>query len=175
MKERVLQSKVIHTDDTPVDVRSREVQHQGRFWVYLGDGGHPYTVYAFTPNRRRYGPVEFLQDFTGSKESPRCLQADAYGGYDGIFTADNGVLECACWPHARRKFHEARTGDVNRAHMRLAWVKLLYAVERDARELDAGQRRELRLERSKPIIDAIETWLDAQEGHILPRAPSAKP
>jgi hypothetical protein len=40
MKVRILESKVIHTDDTPVTVREpgRSGTHQGRFWVYLGDG-----------------------------------------------------------------------------------------------------------------------------------------
>jgi transposase len=38
MVQRVLQSKVIHTDDTPVDVldRQRSQTRTGRFWVYLG-------------------------------------------------------------------------------------------------------------------------------------------
>jgi len=37
MKVRILESKVIHTDDTPVTVREpgRSGTHQGRFWVYL--------------------------------------------------------------------------------------------------------------------------------------------
>lgn len=71
MTQRVLESKVIHTDDTPIDLRGRGLNGQGRFWVYLGDSEHPYTVYDFTPNRRRDGPVEFLRDFKGDEQSPR--------------------------------------------------------------------------------------------------------
>ena len=43
MTERVLESKVIHTDDTPVTVRQPGMSgtHKGRFWLYLGDDGHP--------------------------------------------------------------------------------------------------------------------------------------
>ena len=171
MTQRVLESKVIHTDDTPIDLRGRGLNGQGRFWVYLGDGEHPYTVYDFTPNRRRDGPVQFLRDFKGDEQSPRYLQADAYGGYDGIFTTANGVFECACWAHARRKFHDARNSDVNRAHQVLAWIRQLYEVEHDARELDAAQRRAMRLERAKPILDTIADWLGAQEGRILPKSP----
>ena len=113
MTERVLESKVIHTDDTPVTVRQPGMSgtHKGRFWVYLGDGGHPYTVYDYTASRRRDGPQTFLETFIGTEQNPRYLHADAYGGYDGIYTAGSGVLELACWAHARRKFHEARSSD----------------------------------------------------------------
>ena len=53
------------------------------------------------PNRKRDGPANWLAGFTGY------LQADAYGGYDGIYHAQ-GVTEVACWAHARRKFYDAQ-------------------------------------------------------------------
>ena len=171
MKDRVLDSKVIHTDDTPVDVRGPGGNYQGRFWVYIGDTGHPYSVYDFTPSRRRDGPAAFLKEFTGTREKPRYLHADAFGGYDGIYAAGNSVFEVACWAHARRKFYDARKSDVNRAHQVLAWVRMLYDVERDAKEFDAEQRKALRRERSKPVLDRMQGWLDAQEGHVLPKSP----
>jgi len=102
----VLQSRVIHTDDTPVDVldRSRKETRTGRFWVYLGDKLHPYTVFSYTPDRSRDGPQQFLKGWSGH------LQADAFGGYDGIYAGQAGghVTEVACWAHARRKFYDAR-------------------------------------------------------------------
>jgi transposase len=171
MKARTLDSKVIHTDDTPVNVRGPGGNYQGRFWVYVGDGHHPYTVYDFTPSRRRDGPAAFLDGFAGTKEDPRYLQADAFGGYDGIYAAEASVFEVACWAHTRRKFYDARSSDVNRAHQVLAWVRMLYDVERDAKGFDAQQRRDLRLERSKPVLDKMQQWLDSQQGRVLPKSP----
>jgi hypothetical protein len=80
MVRLVLQSKVIHTDDTPVKVLAPTLGRTrlGRFWVYLGDQLHPNTVFAYTPSRSRDGPKEFLNGWSGY------LQADAFGGYDGI-------------------------------------------------------------------------------------------
>jgi hypothetical protein len=37
----------------------------GRFWAYIGDDGHPYTVYDFTMSRSRDGPAAFLSDYRG--------------------------------------------------------------------------------------------------------------
>lgn len=135
MKQRVLQSAVIHTDDTPVKVqdRSRTQTRTGRFWVYLGDHDHPYTVFTYTPSRNRDGPMEFLRDW-GSDERVY-LQADAFGGYDGIYAGEAGghVTEVACWAHARRKFYDARSSDPAGSASALAHIKLLYDVETQAK------------------------------------------
>ena len=173
MRARILQSKVLHTDDTPVTVQARGGgTYTGRFWVYAGDAHNPYLVYDYTPNRRRDGPVQFLSEFIGTSESPRYLQADAFGGYDGIYAADGAyVLEVACWAHTRRKFHDARKTDANRAHRMLAWIQQLYAVEREAKALDATARLALRQEKSKPILDAVKGWMDAQQPGVLPKSP----
>jgi hypothetical protein len=102
----VLQSAVLHTDDTPVPVLddTRDTTRQGRMWVYLGDRAHPCTVFDYTPSHARDGPARFLAGYSGY------LQADAYGGYDGIYLSSAGrIVEVACWAHARRKFFDART------------------------------------------------------------------
>ncbi len=131
MKREVLNSKVVGTDDTPVNVldRNRSRTRVGRIWTYVGDDRHPYTVYDYTPNRSRAGPKAFLDDFAGY------LQADAYAGYDQLYQ-DPGrrVVEVACWAHARRKFFEAQSSDVMRSTIMLAYIRLLYDVEREARE-----------------------------------------
>jgi transposase len=58
MTQRVRQSQVIHADDTPVPIQSPGAKQcrKGRIWCYLGDEQHPYTVYDYTPSRKRDGP-----------------------------------------------------------------------------------------------------------------------
>jgi len=166
MALRVRQSKVVHTDDTPVPVQApgNGKTKTGRMWVYLGDYHHPYTVFDYTPSRSRDGPVAWLKDFEGY------LQADAYSGYDCIY-ATGKVMEIACWAHARRKFYDARTSDAARAHHVLAMIRLLYDAERDAKELDADARLTLRQERSRPLLDQLHTWLLNKRDAVLPKSP----
>jgi len=132
MAEEVLRSKVIHTDDTPVKVRDPNLDQTrtGRFWVYLGDENHPYTVFDYTPSRSRDGPWQFLKGWSGH------LQADAFGGYDGIYAGEAGgrVTEVACWAHARRKFYDARHSDAGLSTQALAHIRLLYDVEDEAKQ-----------------------------------------
>jgi transposase len=168
MVKAVLQSKAIQTDDTPVDVLDpgREGTRQGRMWIAIGDREHRYWVYDFTPNRSGDGPARFFKNYRGY------LQADAYSGYDALFK-DGHVLEVGCWAHARRKFHEARTTDPPRAHVALAYIRRLYAVEADAKGagLDDDARRALRQERSVPILGELFAWLEGVRAQVLPKSP----
>jgi transposase len=166
--EQVRRSAVLHTDDTPVPVQdaTRDRTRQGRIWVYLGDENYPYTVFDYTPSRRRDGPAEFLKGYTGY------LQADAFGGYDGIY-AGGQVHEVGCWAHARRKFYEARTSDPERAHEALARIRLLYDVEDRAKKLTVPERQALRQAESVPILTALCQWLREQQLLVLPKSPLA--
>jgi hypothetical protein len=166
LTEQVLGSRVVHTDDTPVPVLdpSRDTARQGRVWVYLGDADHPYTAFDYTPSRSRDGPARFLGEFAGY------LQADAFGGYDGIY-ASGRVVEVACWAHARRKFYDARGTDPERAHLALAWVRQLYEVEGRAKEKPAATRAALRQQESRPLLGAFRVWLEEQKAGVLPKSP----
>jgi len=170
MTERIRASEVIHTDDTTVPIQSPGAKQcrKGRIWCYLGDEANPYVVYDYTPSRSRDGPAQWLAGYEGY------LQADAYGGYDGIF-AGGKVTEVACWAHARRKFYDAQDSDEDRATRMLTLVAELYAVEREAkeRELDEAVTLALRQERSTPVLARIKTWLDTEQEVVLPRSPLA--
>ena len=178
---RVKQSRVIHTDDTTVPIQSPGAKQcrKGRIWCYLGDGLHPCIVYDYTPNRKRAGPAAWLNGYQGY------LQADAYGGYDGIYAGDDGasgtVTEVACWAHARRKFYDAQDSDAKRSAEMLALVGKLYAVERELKSFDDdtaksmaerdAARVALRRTKSVPILEQIKTWLDTESHLVLPRSP----
>jgi transposase len=168
MKQRVLASRMIHTDDTTVPIQSPGAKQcrKGRIWCYLGDAANPYTVYDYTPSRKRDGPARWLLGYRGY------LQADAYGGYDGIYHAQ-GVAEVACWAHARRKFYDAQDSDEQRAAQMLALIGELYAIERESKDADAATRLTLRQERSLPVLVRIKAWLDTEGEVILPRSPMA--
>jgi transposase len=192
MHRRILLSRVIQTDDTPVRLQDpiTGAMSIGRLWVYLGDLYHPFIVYDFTPDRSGEGPQRMLADFrTGY------LQSDAYSAYDQIHA--RGILEVGCMAHARRKFDEAKTSDPERAHAGLAWIGRLYQIERQAKDeigkaierlagerpLDAAMRRveemrlaeeityKLRQEQSRSVVKKFGEWLDKAAKQVLPKSP----
>lgn len=167
MKKRVLESRVVHTDDTPVKVQDdgRNQCRQGRIWIYLGDDAHPYNVFDYTPSRSREGPDAFLDGFVGY------LQADAFGGYDGIYLT-KPVIEVLCNAHARRKFYDARHIDAVISHTALAFYKRLYAVERQIKELSPPEKQAIRQAQSLPIWAEFKGWLESiTEAQALPKSP----
>jgi transposase len=168
----VLQSRVIHTDDTPVKLQElvTHLLSTARLWVYLGDAAHPYNVFDFTVNRKRDGPQQFLAHYQGY------LQADAFSGYDGLYlpdprTAAARITEVACNAHARRKFYEARGSDALHAHQALAYYRQLYELERAAKEFSDEQRLQMRQGLAVPILGQFHTWLEAQRPEVLPKSP----
>jgi len=178
--EHVVQSKVLHTDDTTVPVRDeRQSTHRyGRLWDYLGDAEHPGVVFDYTTSHARDGPAEFLRTFQGF------LQADAYGGYDGIYAGSGGtIVEVGCWAHARNKFKEAQATDPERALAAKAWVRQLYDVEDEAKAeiarlhlvgtAAAAVFLRLRQEKSVPLLTSFYQWLLAQKAEVLPKSPIA--
>ena len=180
MAAKVRESRVIHTDETRVPVQDETIDGKcksGRIWTYIGDGDHPYIVYHYTPDRSRAGPSKWLDKFRGY------LQADAYGGYDGIYAT--GVKECACWAHGRRHFFDAKDTDARRSAQMLSMVRELYAVEDEAGAQIAATpgvtgeqadaiRLALRQQKSVPILATIKTWLDTEQKLVLPRSPMAQ-
>jgi transposase len=132
IKRQVLASEVIHTDDTPVTVaRSREGgSRQGRVWVYLNREGRHW--YEFTSSRKRDGTARVLKEFQGF------LQADAYGGYDGLFLP-GGCTEVACWAHLRRKWIDAEATDPELSKSAVDQIRLLFQIEELGAELTEEQ------------------------------------
>jgi transposase len=179
LRSQVLQSRVIQTDDTPVQVQGQAgvAAHQGRLWVQVGDACHPGLVYFYSPNQEGQWPQTFLAGYTGF------LQADAYTGYDALF-AMGAVVEVGCWAHARRKFFEAQKTDPERALYALGIIRQLYAVEREATEQAKKQelsrvefealRLRLRQEKSVPLLKSFGEWLDKQAAALLPKSPLAE-
>jgi len=133
----------------------------GQLWAYARDdrpwGGPapPAVAYAYAPDRRAERPAAHLERFRG------VLQVDGYAGYRAL--ADKGQVTLAFWAHVRRHFYEiAQGGDAPIASEALARIAALYAIEAEIRGASADTRRTVRQQRSKPIVDSLQSWLDTQ-------------
>jgi transposase len=177
MVASVLQSRWLHTDDTPVKNLKPEPggTATARFWIYYGDRQHPYNVFDFTLNRKRDGPQTFLAGFHGY------LHADAFRGYDALYLPSPGagkppIIEVACNAHARRKFYDARMSDAARAHYALGYYRQLYELERGAtaNDFDDTQRLLMRRELSVVILEQFHAWLEQERPAVVPKSPMAE-
>ena len=122
----------------------------------VGRHAPPGVAYVYAPDRKHARPAEHLAGFPG------ILQVDGYGAYADL--AERGAVVLAfCWSHVRRQFYEIQAKTpapiASEALMRIA---PLYAIEADIRGRSADERRQTRQRRTKPLVDALRLWLDAQ-------------
>lgn len=157
MKELILQGDILFTDDTPVKMQKKGHGKTvtGRMWVYVGGGNSPpFRIFDFTPNRNAEHPKKFLLE--GDIKFNGYIHADAYKGYDDLFTRE-GIYECGCWMHVRRKLFEAEDGPPKLRRTLLAGIRLLYRYERQLRKEEASLAEILKLRQGKtaPLIDKL--------------------
>lgn len=170
MRERLLLSRVIHSDDTPVPFleRGRDKARDGHLWVYIGDRDHPYVVFDFTTHYRRDGPEQFLKGYAGY------LQADALAQYEGLF-ATREVVHVACNAHARRRFVEAQASAPQEAEEALKYIRRLYKIERELADRytsdDDSGRQQYRSAQTAVVREEFHAWLAVQQARSLPRSP----
>ncbi len=180
----------LHADDTTVPILARGKTDTGRIWTYVRDdrpfGGAdpPAALYFASRDRRQEHPDVHLATWSG------ILQADAYGGYNGLYDParpGGPVTSALCWSHARRGFFEladiaasARRGPGAAPVSPIALeavkrIDALFAIEREINGLDADERRQVRQERSRPIVDDLRAWLGEQRVKLSRSATVAKP
>ncbi len=165
MAAEILRSRKIHTDDTsvPVIVPGETKTKKGYFWAYCGDDQHRYSVYDFTLSHCRDGPARWLRGYCGY------LQADAYGGYDGIAIQSDGRLKLVgCGAHLRRRFFAQRTLAPEVACAALAWFRQLYQWERRWKDLAEEDRYAQRQQHAVLLLGQFHDWLVKTEPQMLP-------
>jgi len=170
LKEAVFDSNILFTDDSiiPLQIKGNGRVKKGRLWVYVRGGpGPPLCVFDFSQDRSKKRPIGFLGNYRGY------IHADAYSGYDELFQKE-GVIEVACWVHARRKFDEATSSRPQEATEIIARIAQLYKLETSLRELKPEDRAIQRQKHARPVIDGIFARLDELKKDILPSEPLMK-
>ncbi len=181
IEAHVLAAERLHADDTTVPILAKGKTTTGRIWTYVRDdrpfGGPDPPAALFYASRDRSGvhPERHLSGFGGT------LQADAYGGYNGLYGPDRpaGTVTAAfCWSHARRKFFEladiARSAGRGRKAAVISPIALeavkridaLFAIERGLNGLPAAERLDGRRLESAPLVAELEAWLRDQRSRL---------
>src|SRR5215210_418673 len=159
--DRLRASAKLFADETtaPVLDPGRGRTKTGQLFAYARDdrpwGGTdpPGVAYVYAPDRKAQRPIAHLAGFRG------VLQVDGYGGYKVM--AERGEVRLAfCWSHVRRRFYElASAGPAPIASEALIRIADLYRIESEIRGRSAAERRTIRQERSRSLVQAFELWL----------------
>ena len=195
LREMMLASTRIFADETVVPVLDpgRGKTKQGYFWATLakvppaqqvecqrrglrndrpwaGDQP-PAVVYSYAPGRGHIHANALLGGYRG------ILQCDGYAAYKkfaGSKSADPAVTLAFCWSHVRRGFYDLAKAKAPIAIEALKRIAALYAIEVDIRGKTAVDRQAMRQLESKPLIEELRVWFEAQLAKLPARGPTAE-
>jgi transposase len=178
LEEHLLTGPFIHMDETPTQVlneKGKSAESKSYMWVRSGSppgeqGQNRVVLFNYDPSRSGSVPRRLLADYQGA------LMVDGYEGYAPV-CREQSLVRLGCWVHARRKFVEvSKASKKKNSHAAFA-IKLiakLYAIEKANKEVSRDVRHRARLERAKPIIDKLRTWLDETQPKVPPKTTLGK-
>ncbi|MGX4768760.1 IS66 family transposase [Bradyrhizobium guangdongense] len=189
IERHVLAAERLHGDDTTIRILAKGKCTTGRIWTYVRDDrpfagpAPPAAVYYASGNRRGEHPQRHLAAFAG------ILQADCYGGFEPLFDPKRKAMPITpafCLAHARRGFFEL--ADIEKAAREgkgkpvspialeaVRRLDALFEIERAINGRGADERRAVRQERSKPLLDDMHTWLLRERESLSRSAEVLKP
>jgi transposase len=162
LRRYVMAASKLHADDTPVPVLApgNGRTKTGRLWTYVrddrpaSDTAAPAVWFAYSPDRKGEHPKQHLRMFQGA------LQADAYAGFNQLYE-DGRIQEIACWAHVRRKFYDLQQAHASPiASEALERIAALYTIEKDIRGRPPDERREVRNQRARPLLESLCQWFE---------------
>ncbi len=167
MRDRLLESRVIHCDETRVQVlKEPDREPSSQSWMWVQTGGppdRPVILFDYSTSRAQEVPTRLLDGYRGY------VMTDDYAGYNAL-GAQTGVERLGCWAHARRKFVEAQKvqpkGKSGCADIALNLINKLYGIERDLKEVGDEHRHESRRQNSLPVLEQLHTWLEKTQPQV---------
>ncbi|CAM5375048.1 Transposase OS=Stutzerimonas stutzeri OX=316 GN=UIB01_22890 PE=4 SV=1 [Stutzerimonas stutzeri] len=171
LKAEILGQRVLHADETPVQMLKpgKGSTHRAYLWAYAPGAFEDMkaVVYDFCESRAGEHARRFLGDWRGA------LICDDFSGYKA--TIANGVTEVGCLAHARRKFFDLHAANKSQlAGFALEQFAKVYDIEREVKELNADQRQSIRQQHSKPILDALHHWMTLQRQKLPDSSATAR-
>jgi transposase len=171
----VTSGPAVFADDTPTRTLAPGAgkTKTGRIWAYVRDergfGGQAPAAawYQYSKDRKGHHPQGHLKDFQGA------MHADGYAGFNTLYETGT-ITEVACMAHIRRKFfdvHAAQSSAV--AEEALRKIGALYKIEQDIRGKPPDDRAKIRQEKSRPLFEDLEHWLEGQLRTISGKTPLA--
>ena len=96
-----------------------------------------------------------------------------YAGFEQIYETGR-IQEAACWAHVRRKFYDLQVAHKSPvATEALERIGALYAIEKEIRGRPPDERREVRNQRSRPLLASLKQWFEETLGKLSTKSDTA--
>ena len=166
--EDIKRSEALYCDETPAPVLDpgRGQVKKSQFWALARDprpyGGEapPAVAYFYKPGRCKESAAQVLDGVSGP------VQVDGFSSYKALAGEDRpgGPLSLSfCMAHLRRRFFdEIKDGYGSVAREAVRKIAAIYEVENLIRGKPPNERRAVRQEKAKLLMEAFYRWLKEQ-------------
>lgn len=175
----LFKDNVIEYDVASCDATTLQVLHEpGRraetkSYVYCIRGGPPdksVILYDYNAVEHKQFVYDWFVGFDGY------LHVDGDNFFDLVGSSNAHIVNCNA--HARRKFEPIAQSNKGKgiAKEAMRFFKELYKIEREAKnnQLTSDLRHQLRQEKSKPLMEDFNAWVDKVYPTTLPQSPLGK-
>lgn len=166
----ILNYDIAYADETTCQVLkepNKGVQSKKYMWLFSGGPPDQFAFYyQYHPSRSHDVALNFFEDFTGY------LHCDGFNAYDAL-AKKKPITLVGCLYHARRKFIEVVKLAPNKEGVATHVIKLiakLSVIEDEIKPLSPADKKIIREEKAKYILDELHDFLLSNQPHVLPKS-----
>ncbi len=175
LKKTIQQYDIAYSDETTLQVLKdpNKVVHSTKYmWLFAGGPPEKFAYYYHYHHSRTHDVLlNFFENYHGT------IHCDGFPGYDALAARSSRITLSGCMYHVRRKFIEitkmtqAKEGV---AHTVVNFIAKLAHIENEIKECLFEDRRSIRQEKAKPVLEELRAYLIEMQPRTFPKSPLGK-
>lgn len=162
LKKEVFSCDYVQADETTIPVINRGKHKAEKEYLWMVRSVMEKLVIFHYDMGSRAGSV--IESLASQYRFKGYLQCDGFAGYETAFKTNPDVRLVNCMAHIRRDFEHALGENKKEAEYGLAQIQYMYRIEHccDKAGLSFDGRKAKRRELTRPIMEAMKTWMETE-------------
>ena len=162
LKKEVFSCDYVQADETTIPVINRGKHKAEKEYLWMVRSVMEKLVIFHYDMGSRAGSV--IESLASQYHFKGYLQCDGFAGYETAFKTNPDVRLVNCMAHIRRDFEHALGENKKEAEYGLAQIQHMYRIEHccDKAGLSSDGRKAKRRELTRPIMEAMKTWMETE-------------
>ena len=162
LKKEVFSCDYVQADETTIPVINRGKHKAEKEYLWMVRSVMEKLVIFHYDMGSRSGSV--IESLISQYRFKGYLQCDGFAGYETAFKTNPDVRLVNCMAHIRRDFEHALGENKKEAEYGLAQIQYMYRIEHccDKAGLSSDGRKAKRRELTRPIMEAMKTWMETE-------------
>ena len=162
LKKEVFSCDYVQADETTIPVINRGKHKAEKEYLWMVRSVMEKLVIFHYDMGSRSGSV--IESLASQYHFKGYLQCDGFAGYETAFKTNPDVRLVNCMAHIRRDFEHALGENKKEAEYGLAQIQYIYRIEHccDKAGLSSDGRKAKRRELTRPIMEAMKTWMETE-------------